>query len=556
MRNSSKSTLQNLLNITGIETRKKIYITILISVFAACLEALSVGSVFPIIFILNNENYTLNIAGENYLIGINQFVIGLLALLGLTTLFKILLFKRINELGHSISIEIASKIYSITLNMRLDEITSINSSKVIDFVLQKPELVVGYVKSYINIFTSVIISFAIVLLLIYKAPIFTFIAIILIGSFFISVLTLYRTKLKNDSLYIAENSSSLIKLIQESFNGIKEIIINNEAKFRADYLVDKYKKLHIAQKNIQFKSGLPRIIFEFYITVIVVILLIVVLNWNILSRIELLAFVALIALSMQRLLPLTNLVYGSWIEIKGHQNAIKDTCNFIFKYEKKTVLDSSNNISFSKEIQVRDVNFSYENQELIYNKNINFVIRKGQKILILGKSGSGKSTLINMLCGLIPPKTGKIIVDDIYSAEGPAWYRNISLVPQHLLLNDDSIKNNIILNNVYDESKYLKVIQMCLLEDLVSSKSGDESFSIGEFGRKISGGQKQRIGLARAMYRDSKILVLDEITSGINEELEAELLKNLLKMDHTLIFIAHNKKLVSEFDKTINLDEL
>ena len=556
MKNSSKPTLQNLLSITGKETRKKINITILISIFVACLEVLSVGSVFPIIFILNNENYTLNIAGENFFIGINQFVIGLLALLGLTTLFKIILFKRINELGHSISVEIASRIYAITLNMRLDEIMSINSSKVIDFVLQKPELVVGYVKSYINIFTSAIISFGIVLLLIYKAPIFTFIAILLIGLYFISVLTLYRTKLKIDSLYIAENSSSLIKLIQESFHGIKEIIINNEAKFRADYLVDKYRKLHNAQKNLQFKAGLPRIIFEFYITAMIVTLLIVVLNWSLLSKVELVAFLALVGLSMQRLLPLTNMIYGSWIEIKGHENAIKDACDFIAKYEKKSELDSSKNIFFSKEIKVQDVNYSYDNQESIYKKNINFKIKKGQKILILGESGSGKSTLINMLCGLILPKTGKIIVDEIYSAEGPAWYRNISLVPQHLLLNDDSVKNNIILNNIYDESKFRKVIQMCLLEDLFSSRNGDENFIVGEFGGRISGGQKQRIGLARAMYRDSEILVLDEITSGINEELEADLLKNLLKMDQTLIFITHNKKLVCEFDQTINLDEL
>lgn len=544
------------LKLASLGSNARIINTILLAIFTSLAEALSVGSIAPIILIVSSVNYSINFLGNQYEIGLNIFISIFIALLLITASLKIALFKKINELGHDISVAVAEKIYRISLNIDLEEMTKINSSKIIDFILQKPEIVVGVAKSYINILTSIIILIGIITLLFYKSLIFTSIILVFSSIYFYFVIKIYRRKLQYDSKFIAKNNSIMIKLIQESVNGIREIILNNEVEYRTRYLLEKYRKLHNAQKSIQFKSGLPRIIFEVYITILVTGLIWVILNFDIISKVHLVAFLAILALSMQRLLPILNLMYGSWTEIKGHQQSILDLIAFVKKYEKPS---GQNDLilatDVSEKIELIGLNYKFNNK-YIYKSNINFKIIKNQKIAIIGKSGSGKSTLINLIAGLIKPTHGIIQIDGTYGAIGKNWQKNISFVPQNIMLSDDSIISNIIMNCDYDEYKLKKVIDLSELDDVVDANKNGLLFRVGEFGSRLSGGQRQRIGLARALYMDRAILLLDELTNGMNESLSRSVLSNVLSLEKTVIFITHNTTGLEYFDQVLNLDVL
>ncbi len=187
-------------------------------------------------------------------------------------------------------------------------------------------------------------------------------------------------------------------------------------------------------------------------------------------------------------------------------------------------------------------------------------IGQGQKIGIIGKSGAGKSTLIDLILGLIKPTKGKIVMDDSnldnYLRD---WQKQIGYVPQDIYLSDDTIKNNIAFGlnaNDISQEAILKSIKLSRLKDYIDSLEEKENTVVGNRGIRVSGGQKQRIGIARALYHNPKILILDEATSSldtINEKkIMEEIYNNVENM--TLIIVTHRHKSVSGCDKVYLLD--
>ena len=210
-------------------------------------------------------------------------------------------------------------------------------------------------------------------------------------------------------------------------------------------------------------------------------------------------------------------------------------------------------------IKFENISFGYEKSKLNVLKNINFEINKNESVGIIGSSGSGKSTLITLLMGMLKPQQGDIkcdnvsIYEDIYN-----WQNKISYVPQDVFLINDSIKKNIAFGldeeNI-DNNKIQKVIDMVFLNNFIKSLPNGLDTVVGERGANISGGQKQRIGIARALYRNPKILIMDESTNSLDEFTENELIDDLFKFkkNYTLILISHNKSVFKNFDKIIDL---
>ena len=215
---------------------------------------------------------------------------------------------------------------------------------------------------------------------------------------------------------------------------------------------------------------------------------------------------------------------------------------------------------FKNQIKFENVFFSHENSNTKILQNICLEIKQGQKIGFIGKSGAGKSTLIDLILGLIKPTKGKIFVDDSNLDDNLRdWQKLIGYVPQDIYLLDDTIKNNIAFGlntNDINQEVILKSIELARLNDYVSFLEKKENTVIGDRGIKVSGGQKQRIGIARALYHDPKILILDEATSSldtINERKIMEEIYNTAK-NITLIIITHRHKSVLNCDKVYLLD--
>ena len=166
----------------------------------------------------------------------------------------------------------------------------------------------------------------------------------------------------------------------------------------------------------------------------------------------------------------------------------------------------------------------------------------GSKIGIVGKTGSGKSTLLDLILGFIAADKGEIKVDDttINKKNIKFWQKNLSYVPQNFYIYEGTVKSNIAFGlneNLIENDKIYNSLALAELNEFI----GNENFDVGENGKKISGGQKQRIGIARAVYKNSEVLILDEATSSLDTITERNILKNLNnnKNIKTTIIVSH-----------------
>ena len=192
--------------------------------------------------------------------------------------------------------------------------------------------------------------------------------------------------------------------------------------------------------------------------------------------------------------------------------------------------------------------------------NLNFKVNKGDFFLIFGESGSGKTSVLNLLMGLTKPDEGEILVDNkslnknIFS-----WRKIVSFVPQDIHLLDQNIKHNIAFGmeeSEIDHSKVKEAMKLAKIEDLMHENSL-ENFELGEKGSKISGGQIQRIGVARALYRNPKVILMDESTNGLDYDTEKRFLNDLIKIkkDTTIIFVSHREHIKKYADNILEVEK-
>jgi ABC-type bacteriocin/lantibiotic exporter with double-glycine peptidase domain len=210
---------------------------------------------------------------------------------------------------------------------------------------------------------------------------------------------------------------------------------------------------------------------------------------------------------------------------------------------------------FKKNIILKDISFKYPGKNNFIFENINLNIKKGETIGIIGKSGEGKSTLANILCGFITPTSGSILVDDFdIQINLRKWRAVIGYIPQLTYLFNDTISNNICFysdNKKNSKKKFEKVIKISQLAALIKENPLHKETMVGERGILLSGGQAQRIALARTIYKDPQILILDEATSSLDAENEKGILEAIksFKGKKTIIIISHRERTLSFCDK-------
>jgi ATP-binding cassette subfamily C protein len=287
-----------------------------------------------------------------------------------------------------------------------------------------------------------------------------------------------------------------------------------------------------------------------------------------LSNEQILPTISLLAVCAIRLIPAFNLIVSSLstrrfataeLKLVSREMANVQTED---KFRNKNLIEekSYKKYFFKDQIKFENVFFSHENSHTKILQNISLEIRQGQKVGFIGKSGAGKSTLIDLILGLIKPSKGKILIDDLnLDCNLKGWQKQIGYVPQNIYLLDDTIRNNIAFGlnkNDINQEAILKSIELSRLKDYVNSLEKKENTVVGNMGIKISGGQKQRIGIARALYHNPKILILDEATSSLDTINERKIMEEIYNTTRniTLIVVTHRHKSVSSCDKIYLLD--
>ena len=265
---------------------------------------------------------------------------------------------------------------------------------------------------------------------------------------------------------------------------------------------------------------------------------------------EIIPLLSLFGMAALRLIPSFNIITLGFTALKKSEISFQSIVKLFRENNKNKTKKKSHskiirNESTINSIEVKNVSFKYPGSEKLILRNINFKIKNNSSIGIVGKTGCGKSTLIKLLAGLLSPSEGKILVNnkDI-NINLKNWYNNLSYIPQDIYLNDDTIRRNIAIgehDSEIDETKLKISIKLSGLERFVNNLDlGLETF-VGTDGIKLSGGQVQRIGIARAIYLQPNVFILDEATNSLDEKTESEILEdfNKLKVNKFLIMISH-----------------
>ena len=259
-----------------------------------------------------------------------------------------------------------------------------------------------------------------------------------------------------------------------------------------------------------------------------------------------------------KLLPSANKIISNFQNIRYYRSSLDN----IFEETRELINTSeihdynSTKFKFQSSIDIENITFSYDTKSDLIN-NLSFKINKGELIGIYGKSGQGKSTLIDILTGLIKPKSGVVKCDGVSIHENiKSWQSIIGYVPQSVYLFDESILKNIIFNqDKPDQYKINNAIDKSGLKEWISDLPDGIQTNVGDEGAKVSGGQKQRIGIASSLYKNPEVLILDEPTSSLDIETESDIINNIrnLKGDKTIILISHKRSIIEQCDKVLKL---
>jgi len=414
--------------------------------------------------------------------------------------------------------------------------------------------------SYVNIVKDILLLIFI-LILIFKTLDFTyFLSLLLIFIPVLTLLLIIKNKIKNLGEVARDFRVATHKSLLESLTSIKFLQVSNTQK---DFIQNFIKKLSVSQKG-DFKLSIINLLPKSIIEISALLFIVTFMIYNSLgtgSFQSLLPSLSFIVIASIRIIPSLTQISININNIKYNSYTIPKVCHeIIYWNEKSNValnIQSKNIIKeFKNSLKIENLNFSYvEDRTLIENFNLD--IDKGLNVGITGESGVGKSTLIDLILGLIDPIKGEIICDkqnikdDIFG-----WRNQVSFVPQDIVLLDTTIKENIILDFNYkkfNKKNYESALEISGLDNVIKKLKNADETDIGSFSSKISGGQKQRIGIARAIYLNRPIIILDESTNSLNNDAEEEIINNLLNSDYTIILISHNQKLINKCEKKVKL---
>ena len=556
--------------LTKREKKKSLYLLLIFALLSSFAEVLTLGTIIPFISILiNPEEFFINQNINKFLIFfdiknvdyLRQLItVGFILTIIFAGSIRLLLVYSINRVGYLIGADMTQLIYSTSLTQNYEFHLNSNSSKMINILVSKINASIqSTIIPFIQLISSLIITFFIVSTIVFIDPISSFYIMLSLTSLYLLVSALTNKILVSNGKIISKEHQTVMRILKESSSGIREVILN-QIQF---IFINLYKNSDLSLRKSQamnaFIAASPRFLIEM-LAIVVLALAAYFSTQTLTSDMNSLAYIGMIIFAAQRLLPIMQQIYLSWASIQGAKANVEDMLNFYDGMKKHDEKDRKKMpIHFKKSVNFKNVSFKYlTGKEVI--KSVNFTIKKGQKIGIIGETGSGKSTILNLILCLLEPSSGNIFIDGtkLTKFHAFAWQSQISSVSQNMFFLDDSIKNNIAFNINDQKISQIKLeqsLKIAQLKTFVDSLENGQDTIIGEDGAKLSGGQRQRIAIARALYRDHNILVLDEITSALDPAIEEKIMNSIYDLtDKTVVIISHKFQSLKRCDKIIKIN--
>ena len=547
----------------------------ILNLFSSFSESLSIAMTLPLISVLINPNLAWDIIWVQKLFinfGINSAdnlrepitIIFVFASI-ISTLIKLLIIKANHFFSAAIGNDLSCLAYSRTLNQSYEEHIELNSSELISAATNYVDTTVFTIYSFLNLLSNVSLLITIELtLFLFKWEVALSSLLIFCSAYLYISFKTKQTILKNGKL-IAQLIKERVKSIQEGLGSIREVILGN----KQNIFIKQYSNLDlIYRKKLatnKFITFYPKYIIE-NIGLIFIALLAYKFSNDVESSQKILPIIGTFAVASQKLLPSMQQCYNSIGAIRSNKGSIIKVLELINKINYKNHIRDIRPLKFKKEISLTKVYFKYLNSNKYILNDINIVIRKGEKLGIIGTTGSGKTTFTDILMGLLKPNKGLIKVDNnnIFDLKNPdiitQWRLAISHVPQNIFLSDNSIAENIAFGIPLEKIDFVKIKEVAKraqISNFINGTAKKYLTKVGENGLKLSGGQRQRIGIARALYQNSQVIIFDEATSALDNNTESAVIDSLNKLDAnlTIIIVAHRLSTIEKCDRVIKIDE-
>ena len=560
------STLKNLS--LFIDKRRKIQFLFLLvlTTFAGFVEMLSIASVVPFVSLITDGSFTKErfylskivvIKDKEEAIILSGLIFSCLYLVN--SFSRICLIYATSRLSQVTAAELSVKIYKAKLFDTYSNHISKNSSSIVAAITQKVYEMAVSISAAITLVSGAFIFICIVSILIWVNPKIMIISILFFGILYLSLIVFGKKAIATSSQIINKQQNNIVEILQNGLGALRDIILDKTQYFYINIFqkaaFEKAKK----QALLDFIQSSPRYIFEGMGIMLFVILLIYFSGSS--SSPEkfstILPTLAALAIGSQRILPLLNAVYTNFIILKGNHYQVAEVVaslneNLIKEQKEKLIIEK--NLDLRNLITFNNVSFSYDKKNYIL-ENINFQIKKGLRVGIIGKTGEGKSTFLDLLMGLLEPENGTIYIDDVELTQdtNSSWQSKISHVPQKIFLSNSSFLENIAFGldlNEIDRNRVELVSKKSQIHEFIMKLENRYLQSVGERGIRLSGGQIQRIGLARALYKNTEVIIFDEATNSLDVATEKLIMKELYDLDKnlTVIMVAHRLNTLKDCD--------
>jgi ABC-type multidrug transport system fused ATPase/permease subunit len=572
---STFSLLKIIWNHLNKKRRIQLALALVMMLASGAAELLSLASVFPFLAVLDDPNKImqnsmirmistkLNFSTSSDLVLIVTLIFVLSTIVA--TCIRLINLWCNGRLAASIGTDLSCESYFRTLYQPYSRHQDRNSSVAIGNITTEISLTIVSLNMALQLLSSAFVAVGLLAALIFIEPYLALSTAFLLSAAYSLLVFLIGSKLRFNSELISQATKYQLRALQEGLGAIREVILHNSQS----YYLELYRATDGPQRLLRAKNSFygafPRYSVE-ALGIIGIALAGIMLTKIQGDNTSIIPSLGLLALGAQRLLPALQQIYSSWSVIKGHHASINSVINMLDqplpKYMYETDIPP---LPLIKSVIFENVSFSYDPESNLVLNQISFEILAGERVGIVGTTGSGKSTILDLLLALHKPTSGKILIDgdNIHQQDHPekiqAWRNAVGYVPQQIFLSDTSIAENIAFGVCRSKINFQKVREAASVAKISSfiesNKNGYDSI-VGERGIRLSGGQRQRIGIARAIYRGAKILVLDEATSSLDNNTESAVMDEIYSLDKdiTIICVAHRLRTVENCDKIIQLE--
>jgi ABC-type bacteriocin/lantibiotic exporter with double-glycine peptidase domain len=548
--------------------RKGFFITLLVFL-GSLLDLISVASFLPLILLLINPTalsssiYATHFIPTSTLADPHQLAIILTAavmvLIVLKTLINSWIAYRKASYAYTVAQDLAAEALNKYLTISYIEFSHTDYTREMNRISNLP---LTFANNFIipvgTIIAEGFLAFCLSsLVAVYDFHAFIFLLTLLTPLFLVSQLK--KARIKKTSNEIKLTYPTLLKYTLQAVEGLLEMKAFQKESFFKQRFFDTYKKLgKIFSTDHVLSTSTARtteLIAAFGIGALIV--------YSILSgkpNQESMLLLSVYAGVSFRIIPSLNRIFAAIMQIRTHEYAVEELDQLINRGPEEPIFSDIPSVIFNEKLELRNITFGYSGHQTIL-KNVSLTIRKGERIVITGKSGSGKTTLFLVLMRFLKEQSGELSLDGkkLNEKQLLAMRRHVGYVPQSPYLLDASIVENIafgVTPDLIDIEKVNSILQQLDLTTWIQQLPQQLNTILGERGTKISGGQRQRIAIARALYHNAEIFLLDEITNQLDRETEQEVLRAiniLVEKRKTIIFITHKTALAGNFDTAYEL---